>query len=168
LIHSVTRCDGSGKARPTWGLCLLDPDAEPELERVGAGQVDLWPVCAPHHPLAELPPPQPRRAFGPWVQVVLSERRGSDPTDRGVLSARTWRVSDIDTKAALIAGGVGWGSLPEDRAAAGIDRGTLSRLHPEPFHGGRETLRFSAIRRSGRAVGPGARWWLDRWAEEAR
>lgn len=86
------------------------------LERVAVGSILLVPACASSHPLASVRGPIATERLRSERQIVLSERADAgtagDSPDQAVLSDRTWRVVDLQTKRELIAGGLGWGNLP--------------------------------------------------------
>jgi DNA-binding transcriptional LysR family regulator len=144
-------------------------------------------VAAPSHPLASIEPPIEAAALASAVQIVLSERapagkRGS--ADRGVFSARTWRVADVMTKHALIAAGLGWGHEPEHLVREDLERGHLVALRLAawgPERGASAAARnvtkrgagaaahlvpprrsLCLVRREAVALGPVACWAADR------
>jgi len=48
------------------------------------------------------------------VQPVLADRSTlTEGEDFGVVGVRSWRVPDLGSKHALLAAGMGWGSVPE-------------------------------------------------------
>ncbi len=78
------------------------------------GTIQLVPVAAPSHPLARLPPPIATAAARDHVQLVLTDRsRLSAGQDFAVLALRTWRLTDLGAKHALLRAGLGWGHMPE-------------------------------------------------------
>lgn len=94
----------------------------PELERRALGKVELIPVAAPRHPLAqmgEIGPGETRQ----HLQLVLTDRSPlTEGREFSVLSPRTWRLADLGAKHALLLEGIGWGNMPhhmvrEDLAA---------------------------------------------------
>ncbi len=137
------------------------------LERRVLSQIVMVPVAAPSHPLAQRRGRIPHRAFEPHVQVVLSERiDGSGTTsdgvpDQGVLSGRTWRVSDLHTKHELLRSGLGWGNLPEHLVRPELASGRLVRLRPEGWAEDEHALYLSAIYRPDATFGPAHTWVLQ-------
>lgn len=127
------------------------------------GSVELWGVCAKGHPLASEPAPQRADRLQHAVQVVLSERTATSG-DRGVLAPRTWRVTDLTMKTALIEAGVGWGNLPVELAEPAIQAGRLHRLHPAPWLEGHYRVPLHSIVRSDRPLGPAGTWLRGRLA----
>ena len=146
-----------------FGVCNVVDGHARDLTILPAGHVALVPVCSPHHPLADEPTPQRADLLERHVQVVLSERTLTS-SDRGVLSERTWRVTDLEMKARLLAAGVGWGSLPVEVANPGIERGTFVRLHPEPWPKGGHRIDMHTVVRSDRPLGPAGTWLRQRMA----
>ncbi len=107
------------------GPSLLDL---PEIEHRALGQVELVPVAAPGHPLAQ------QAAIGPGdtrkhLQLVLTDR---SPLTAGrefsVLSPRTWRLADLGAKHALLLEGIGWGNMPRHMVEADLGAGRLVAL----------------------------------------
>jgi DNA-binding transcriptional LysR family regulator len=105
--------------RSSWGIAIEDADLA-ELDRRPIADVRLLPVAAPGHPLARRKGSLDAATLADTVQIVLGEHRdqaaeraGGHDSDHGVMSTRTWRVVDLATKKALIAGGLGWGHMPE-------------------------------------------------------
>lgn len=140
------------------GACNLAGSPQVDLVLDYLGTVYLVPVCAPHHALAKR---SGRAQLAQSVQIVQSERSGALTADQGVLAARTWRVTDLETKAELIRRGVGWGSLPLEAVEPAVARGELVRLAPErwPAHG-HEVWMHAAVRRD-RALGPAGQWFRE-------
>ena len=140
-----------------------------KLERRVLSQIVMIPVAAPAHPLAQRRGRIPRRAFEPHVQVVLSERIESDDPDQlpegvpdqGVLSGRTWRVSDLHTKHELLRSGLGWGNLPEHLVRPDLASGRLLRLQPDGWADDEHALYLSAIYRPDSMFGPAHTWVLQ-------
>lgn len=129
-------------------------------------------VAAPFHPLARLRDDERRdwlQAFREHLQIVVE-----DPSPRtgdrnyGVLSPRTWRVSDMVMKLAMLRAGLGWGSLPAWLVAADLDAGTLVKL-PSTALGPQGMAVYHAYlcHRSGEALGPAARRLRDAFSDIA-
>jgi DNA-binding transcriptional LysR family regulator len=102
--------------RSSWGIAIEDADLA-ELDRRPIADVRLLPVAAPGHALARRKGSLDAGTLADAVQIVLGEHRDQaaerSSDDHGVMSTRTWRVVDLATKKALIAGGLGWGHMPE-------------------------------------------------------
>lgn len=146
--------------RSAWGIALEDADLS-GLEQRAIADVRLVPVAAKSHALAKLRGPIDTAALANAVQIVLGEHR--DPAERatenhGVLSARTWRVVDLATKHALIAGGLGWGHLPEHLVRADLRAGRLLELELTAWAKGPPRRSLLLVWRPGSGFGPVARW----------
>ncbi len=145
------------------GLCNLAGMHEPTLIALPGPRVRLIPVCAPSHPLAQEPAPQRADRLQPHTQVVLSER-STHTSDIGVLSARTWRVTDMGLKIQLLVAGVGWGNAPVEMVEAHLARGELVRLEPAPWADGRHDVQLHTLVRADRPLGPAGSWLRQRLA----
>lgn len=136
------------------------------------GVVRMVPVVAPHHALARERGPLAAERLAEEVQIVLSERgsRGGDgpdaepARDHAVLSPRTWRVHDLQTKRMLLAEGLGWGNLPAFLADEDLAAGRLVRLLPAAWPPDGVPVSLASITRPERTLGPAGRWLLDRLA----
>ena len=149
--------------------CLLDGEAElavagpvvsdhPELEKQVIGEVELIPVAAPEHPLA-----QPAIAAGEsrkHLQIVLSDRSSiTEGQEFAVLSPQTWRLGDLGAKHILLKQGIGWGNMPRHQVAADLREGSLVELDLPEKPGADYTL--SALWRRNTRPGPATSWLID-------
>ena len=137
------------------GPVLLDL---PELERKEIGSVELVPVAAPGHPLAQLAEIYPGQARN-YLQLVLTDRSTyTEGQDFSVMSPRSWRLADLGAKRALLIGGSGWGNMPRHLVEDDIAEGRLRVLElPE---GTSVDYRLSAMWRKDRLPGPATAWLL--------
>ena len=136
----------------------------PGMERVDIGGVELVPVAAPHHPLAQSFENQPGAARD-HVQLVLSDRSSlTEGIDFGVVSLRSWRLADLGAKHALLLAGVGWGNMPEPMVREDIAAGRLRRLDLPDWNGAFCT--FHVIHRTDTPPGPAAAWLIKHFAEQ--
>lgn len=131
----------------------------PELNRKEVGCVELVPVAAPSHPLAQMAAIEPGRA-GHYLQLVLTDR--SDYTkgrEFSVLSSRTWRLADFSARRDLLISGIGWGYLPRHSVRGDIAAGRLVILSlPE---GVCVDYRLHALWPKGCLPGPATTWLMD-------
>ncbi|RUU31838.1 LysR family transcriptional regulator, partial [Mesorhizobium sp. M6A.T.Ce.TU.002.03.1.1] len=107
-------------------------EADVNLLRIGF--TTLVPAAAPSHPLALLPRPVPLEEVREHIQLVVSDQ--SERTrgrDYGVFAYRTWRLTDVRTKHALMREGLGWGGLPRWLIADDLASGRLVELDLEPY-----------------------------------
>lgn len=140
----------------------------PGLERVALAPVHMLPVVAAAHPLARRRGRLSTAQLGEHVQIVLSERSDDGVPDQAVLSPRTWRVSDLHTKHALLLAGLGWGNLPAAMIAADLKHRRLARIRPDAWGDDEHTLHLAAVHRSDAILGPAHRWTLEQLAALCR
>ncbi|MBN8953957.1 MULTISPECIES: LysR family transcriptional regulator [unclassified Rhizobium] len=161
-LGAVTQLVLSGVA--TVGVSGLEHKSQSGLEQINIGGVDLIPVAAPGHPLAKggsIPPGAARD----HVQLVLADRfRLTEGKDLGVLGNRTWRLSDLGSKHALLLAGIGWGSMPAPMVRADIEAGRLVQIHLPEWGLGFYPLH--AIYRTETPPGPAAAWLIDRFSAQ--
>lgn len=153
------------------GTCVLGilatlPGIPPALASYAMAGILTLPVAAPDHPLAALPAPLPERVLRDQVQIVLTDRSElTKGLDFGVLSHKTWRVSDLSAKLRLLREGLGWGTLPAHVVAEDLSSGRLKVLHLEAITPPGEVLPVNAVHRSDAVLGPAASWMLKRLKE---
>jgi DNA-binding transcriptional LysR family regulator len=136
---------------------------DPAFERIAAGSVELIPVAAPNHALAQMKKPTPGAARN-YTQLVLTDRSPlTEGRDFGVMGGRTWRLADLGAKHALLLEGIGWGNMPREMVAADLASGRLVELQLPDHRGGNYAL--SALWRRDQPPGPATRWLLDRFVE---
>jgi len=143
------------------------PISPPELSNEHLLVIRYQWVASPCHLLATHPGPIRSDELSQHVQLVLSDRSHlSDGRDLGVFSTRTWRLSDLGAKHALLRAGLGWGGMPLHAIEADLASGALVPLTLEdtdsPLH-----MAMSAIYRTDSPPGPAGRWLIDRLAETA-
>lgn len=153
--------------RSTFGVAIEDADFA-GLERRPIADVRLLPVAASNHALAKHAGALGAQSLRDAVQIVLGEhqqeaRRSSD--ERGVLSARTWRVVDLATKQALIESGLGWGHLPEHLVRESLRSRRLVELPLEAWGGVAPRRALVLVWRENALGGPVAKWAQSRLAE---
>lgn len=144
-----------------FGVCNIVSGVSDPIVARPLTEVVLVPVCALDHPLARTSAPQPVDALRKATQIVLAEGSARGTADQGVLSTRTWRVADLETKLALLLAGVGWGSLPRDLVDEHVDAGRLVRLRPEPWAHEGHVIRLFHLVRADHPLGPAGRWLTD-------
>ena len=140
-------------------------DIESDLELIHVGGVEMIPVAAPNHPLAQSRPITPGAARR-YRQLILTVRTPfAEGPDVGIFAAETWRVADLGAKHALLLAGVGWGNMPEPNIRADLAAGRLVRLElPEAKSG---IYPFQAMYRTDQPPGPAAAWLIQRFADQA-
>jgi DNA-binding transcriptional LysR family regulator len=140
-------------------------DVERELELVHVGDVEIFPVAAPTHPLAQSRRNAPGAARQ-HRQLVLTVRTPfSEGPDMGIFAAESWRLADLGAKHDLLLAGVGWGNMPEPSVRADLKAGRLVRLKlPEAKSA---TYSFQAMYRTDQPPGPAGAWLIQRFVEQA-
>jgi len=142
-------------------LAIAGPDMVdlPELERMAVGHVELTPVAAPGHPLAqqsEIAPGETRQ----HLQLVLTDRSPlTEGREFSVLSPHTWRLADLGAKHALLLEGIGWGNMPRHTIAEDLRSGRLVELRIPEAPPARYPLH--ALWRKDSRPGPASSWMLD-------
>jgi DNA-binding transcriptional LysR family regulator len=138
------------------------PSFRPDLTREWLLAIRYQMVASPTHPLAAHPGPIPTSVLAQHVQLVLSDRsRLSEGKDFGVLSPKTWRLSDLGAKHAFLRAGLGWGGMPFDMVEADLASGALVSLELEDL-GAVTRMAMSAIYRTDAPPGPAGRWLVER------
>ena len=150
----------------TCQLGIVGPDAlAVGLERTHLTTVRMIPLVAAGHPLAREPHRVSARRLARHVQIVTAERTREGTPDRAVLSPLTWRVADLHTKHALLRAGLGWGRLPEHVAREDLEHGRLVAIRPVAWGDEDHRLALAIVHRPGAALGPAARWLIERLGE---
>ncbi|WP_112941492.1 MULTISPECIES: LysR family transcriptional regulator [unclassified Rhizobium] len=148
----------SGKATIGIGGALLKQDDSIAVEKIGHSF--MIPVAARSHPLANIDRSLTLSDVREEVQLVVTDASGlTKGRDFNVLSYKTWRVSDIATKHALIRGGLGWGGLPASIIREDLANGTLVHLDLPAYEQGEYPI--YAIRRIANPPGPAATWLIE-------
>ena len=154
--------------------CVLNADADlavggpvlanlPELNRQVIGEIELVPVAAPGHPLAQgvIAPGTSRK----HLQLVLTDR---SPLTQGrefsVLSPESWRLADLGAKHSLLKQGIGWGNMPRHMVADDLASGALVELDLPEKPGA--DYQLSALWRRDTRLGPAANWLIDAMREK--
>jgi DNA-binding transcriptional LysR family regulator len=121
----------------------------------------LIPVAHANHPIAQ------ERHFTEdaqhaHIQIVLGERGESpSPGSYFVFASRTWRVTELSAKHALLLAGVGWGYMPEHWVHADLAAGTLVHLRL-PGIPAEDSQPVFVVWHARQAPGPCAQWLIDR------
>ncbi len=124
------------------------------------GATAMVPVAAPDHPLAQIDPPIPLEVVRDHVQLVVTDltehTRGKD---FGVLSFKTWRMTDMGMKHALTLAGLGWGGLPGSMVHDDIRSGRLVALELPSYPVVARPL--FVFHHTANPPGPATRWMID-------
>jgi DNA-binding transcriptional LysR family regulator len=150
------------EGRADLGISGPTPRIVPGVEARVIGGVRLIPVVHHAHPLARTSGSTPLEALRGTIQITLtSSDPGDTSTEMGVLSDRSYRVSDFATKLAFILGGLGWGNLPEHLARPELASGKLVRLDPEAWDAHQHWLPLSVVQARFSEPGPATRWLIE-------
>jgi DNA-binding transcriptional LysR family regulator len=155
-LGEVERVIRDGDARIGVGWHRMDSTG---LRQIHLGAVRYVPVAAPNHPLASASNVSPSAARQ-HVQLVLSEKRGHEGQDYGVLSLTTWRVGDLAAKHELLLAGVGWGGMPEPTVRADLKCGRLVQLALRDWQHTAFTMHI--VHKIDTPPGVGGQWLIDR------
>jgi DNA-binding transcriptional LysR family regulator len=110
----------------------------------------------------------PESEIARHVQLVLTDpTQLSQGRDFGVLSAKTWRLSDLGSKHAFLKAGFGWGQMPLHLVDADIRAGRLVKIKVEGAPTRTQVLTMRAVHRKASSVvsrvpEPRPRWPADR------
>lgn len=136
----------------------------PEVRSVKIGVTSIVPVAAPDHPLARYQGPVPEDALRDHIQIVVSDQ--SDRTRNrnfNVFARRTWRVTDMRAKHAMMRDGLGWGGLPRWLVAEDLASGRLVELNLEAYPESWGAM--FAMHRADRSPGPATTWLIEHLTE---
>lgn len=143
------------------GISALMIDWPDEIEPSEFGVLELVPVAAPTHPLATGHGKVTATMLRDHLQLIL--RDPGDLTkdlDLAITAVRTWRLTDITTKRALLKTGVGWGHMPLHAVQDDLADGSLVKLKLPIRPGGRQT--YVLVHRLDAPPGPAGRWLKER------
>jgi DNA-binding transcriptional LysR family regulator len=172
-LHLRTEALGAVTQLVLDGVCQIGigVDLEPfphSLTTRPLTTVEMIPVCGAAHPLARADGPIEVEDLRDEVQLVVTDRSAlTEGQDRGVLSERTWRVADLETKRAMIAAGFGWGRMPAHRVREALDAGELARLALADADARPVRVSLHAIWRTAEPPGPAGTWLLEQLAERS-
>jgi DNA-binding transcriptional LysR family regulator len=123
--------------------------------------VDLIPVVAFTHPLAQLGRPATRSDLGDHVQLVLSDPSAPDGPSYGVVGSRIWRFVDLGRRLDFLLAGMGWCRMPEQLVRSHLASGRLIPLSIEDdLAGARGPLTIYAAHLRDRPLGRAGSWLL--------
>jgi len=136
------------------------------LKRFPLLTIDLVPVAAPGHPLAQIDGPIETHVLHNHVQLVLTDRSAlTAGRDYGVLSGRTWRLADLGAKQSMLLAGLGWGNMPAHLVATDIAQGRLKVIRPVEFDARIDQVGMCGVYLAGRRLGPAGQWMIEHLAD---
>ena len=146
--------------RADLGLLASLSTVHPSLRSRSLSPIHLVPVASPGHPLAQASVFDDGAQHA-HVQIVLGERMDAPPDETYfAFASRTWRVTDLSTKLAMLRAGVGWGYMPRHAVDADIADGTLVLLRAEGLPMTDPQPVF-ALWKQDTPAGPCVRWLVD-------
>jgi DNA-binding transcriptional LysR family regulator len=142
-------------------FCVLLPAVPEDVAALPLFGIDMVPVVAPSHPLAELRRSVSRADLDAHVQLVLSDATAPDGPSYGVIGSQTWRFVDLGRRMDFLRAGFGWCRMPEELVSSLIAAGQLVRLSIEDDPAPSGTLMIYAAHMRDRPLGRAGAWLLD-------
>jgi len=133
-----------------------------QLQSAPSLDIPFVSVVAPTHPLSAWKQVIPEPEIVKHVQLVLT-----DPTELsqgrnfGVLSTRTWRLSDLGSKHAFLKAGFGWGQMPLHLVDSDVRAGRLVKIRVEGAPARTQVLSMRAVHRKDAPPGPAGRSLIE-------
>ncbi|HYD14150.1 MAG TPA: LysR family transcriptional regulator [Allosphingosinicella sp.] len=112
----------------TLGLCLLMPNRAQDLQAYPVTSIELVPVAAPSHPLAQEKRRLEREVLAEHVQLVLTDPENQGGPSYSVVSPRVWRFVDLGRRLDFLIAGFGWATMPLHVVKQYLKSGALKRL----------------------------------------
>jgi len=143
-------------------FCLLLPVVPEDVVALPLLSINLMPVVAPIHPLAQLGRAATRADLDEHVQLLLSDPSAPDGPSYGVIGTKTWRFVELGRRLDFLLAGLGWCRMPEPLVAPLIAEGRLAPLPVEddPARAGPALTIYAAHMRD-RALGRAGTWLLE-------
>lgn len=137
------------------GIVGTLPSIPDQLQSAPSLDIKFVSVVAPTHPLSAWRGVVPEAEIVQHIQLVLT-----DPTELsqgrnfGVLSKKTWRLSDLGSKHAFLKAGFGWGQMPMHLVEKDIRAGSLVKIRVEGAAARTQVLSMRAVHRKDAPPGP--------------
>lgn len=143
------------------GLLASLSSVPAHLRSAALAPIRLIPVAAPSHPITQAAEFSEDVQHA-HVQIVLGERGDTPPeVSYFVFASRTWRVTDLAAKHALLRAGVGWGYMPDHAIYDDLAAGRLIHLRlpgiPEE-----DVQPAFVVWSAKQAPGPCTQWLIER------
>ncbi len=149
--------------RCQFGVMGSLPIVPPEFSSEHLTHVNLTLVVSPRHALGAYEGPIPSSILREHLQLVLTDRSElSKGREFGVLSPKTWRLSDLGAKHEFLRAGLGWGGMPCGMVAADIAAGILKPMQVEDAPSS-IVMPMSAVYRTDAPPGPAGRWLIEQF-----
>jgi len=143
------------------GLCLLFPVAAQDLQAYPVTSIELVPVAAPSHPLAQETRRLEREVLAEHVQLVLTDPESRGGPSYSVVSPRVWRFVDLGRRLDFLLAGFGWATMPLHLVEGHLRDGTLKKLPIEDPAILPGSIPIYAAHQRDRPLGPAARSLLE-------
>ena len=143
------------------GLCLLMPNQAQDLQAYPVTSIELVPVAAPSHPLAQEKRRLEREVLAEHVQLVLTDPENQSGPSYSVVSPRVWRFVDLGRRLDFLIAGFGWATMPLHLVEQHLKSGELKRLpidDPAVLPG---SIPIYAVHQRNRPLGTAARSLLQ-------
>jgi DNA-binding transcriptional LysR family regulator len=167
-LGGVTQLVVEGRCRI--GIVGTLPTIPEQIESAPSLEIPFVSVVAPTHPLSAWCGVVSLPEIVKHVQLVLTDpTQLSQGHNFGVLSTRTWRLSDLGAKHAFLKAGFGWGQMPLHLVEKDIRAGSLVKIKVEGAPARTQVLAMRAIHRKDAPPGPAGRsliQWLNDPARE--
>ena len=100
-----------------------------DLEWEPMTSIELIPVVASSHPLANEAAPIERHTLEQHVKLVLTDRTPMSQSLRGgIVSLHIWRFADLSTRLEFLLAGFGWCNMPRHLVSEHVRTGRLKEL----------------------------------------
>jgi DNA-binding transcriptional LysR family regulator len=149
------------------GLFVPLPNGANKFDSEFLVSIPTVPVVAAHHPLAEVEPPLGREALEEHIQLVLTDRTPlTAGLTGGIISPRTWRFADLNTRLEYLLAGFGWCFMPVHMVRDDIAAGRLKAL--DLRENVARTFPVHVVHERGRAPGKAGRWLIEDLRQRVR
>ncbi|WFU07235.1 LysR family transcriptional regulator (plasmid) [Rhizobium sp. CB3171] len=150
----------------TLAIGTITPVTAQSLRAYPLTSIQLVPVVAPDHPLAQVDGPVTRDQLSQHVQLILTDPTQSGGQSFGVVSPKVWRFIDIARRLEFILAGFGWGNMPSHLVERYLIDGGLKQLAVDDPSVTPTALAIYAIHRRDNPPGIATTWLLNNLLEQ--
>lgn len=112
------------------GVLMFQGTSIDAIDAYGIGNVKIYQVAAPDHPLARLPVAT-EADLRCYHKLAPTSRAHSEPLRHSSIANHLWYLSDTSALMQLLKAGLGWAVLPEHLAEDAIKAGELAKINLE-------------------------------------